>query len=76
MTTPNPTDEIATLEAELKKTQDADLYAENQVKSGTQTMDNCRNTIIAIQAAIDTHKKYMPKQEVKSGQPASWSKEG
>ena len=76
MTTPNPTDEIATLEAELKKTQDAYLYAENQVKSGTQTMDNCRNTIIAIQAAIDTHKKYMPKQEVKSGQPASRSKEG
>ncbi len=76
MTTPNPTDEIANLEAELKKTQDAYLYAENQVKSATQTMDNCKNTIIAIQAAIDTHKKYMPKQEVKSGQPASWSKEG
>ena len=72
----DPTKEISTLEAELKKTQDAYLYAENQVKSGTQTMDNCRNTIIAIQAAIDTHKKYMPKQEVKSGQPASWSKEG
>ncbi len=76
MTTPNPTDEITKLEEELKKTQDAYLYAENQVKSATQTMDNCRNTIIAIQAAIDTHKKYMPKQEVKSGQPASWSKEG
>ena len=72
----DPTKEISTLEAELKKTQDAYLYAENQVKSATQTMDNCRNTIIAIQAAIDTHKKYMPKQEVKAGQPASWSKEG
>ena len=76
MTTPNPTDEITKLESELKKAQDAYLYAENQVKSGTQTMDNCRNTIISIQSAIDTHKKYMPKQEVKSGQPASWSKEG
>ncbi|MAL47109.1 hypothetical protein [Hyphomonas sp.] len=76
MTTPNPTDEIANLEQELKRTQDDYLYAENQVKSATQTMDNCRNRIIAIQTAIDTHKKYIPKQEVKSGQPASWSKEG
>ena len=76
MTTPNPTDEITKLEEELKKTQDAYLYAENQVKNATQTMDNCRNTIIAIQAAIDTHKKYMPKQEVTSGQPASWSEAG
>ena len=72
----DPAKEISTLEAELKKTQDAYLYAENQVKSGTQTMDNCRNTIIAIQAAIDTHKKYIPKQEVTSGQPASWSEAG
>ena len=76
MSTTNPQEEITKLEEELKKTQDAYLYAENQVKNATQTMDNCRNTIIAIQAAIDTHKKYMPKQEVKSGQPASWSKEG
>jgi len=76
MTTPNPTDEIANLETELKKVQDAYLYAENQVKNATQTMDNCKNTIISIQAAIDTHKQYMPKQEVKSGQPASWSEAG
>ena len=76
MTTPNPTDEIANLETELKKTQDAYLYAENQMNGNKQTMENCRNTIIAIQAAIDTHKKYMPKQEVTSGQPASWSEAG
>ena len=76
MSTTNPQEEITKLEEELKKTQDAYLYAENQVKSATQTMDNCRNTIIAIQAAIDTHKKYIPKQEVTSGQPASWSEAG
>ena len=29
-----------------------------------------------LEVVVDTHKKYMPKQEVKSGQPASWSKEG
>ena len=76
MSTTNPQEEITKLEAELKTTQDAYLYAENQMKSATQTMDNCRNTIIAIQAAIDTHKKYIPKQEVTSGQPASWSEAG
>ena len=76
MSTTNPQEEITKLEEELKKTQDAYLYAENQMKNANQTMDTCKNTIIAIQAAIDTHKKYMPKQEVKSGQPASWSKEG
>tara|TARA_A100001515_G_scaffold93303_2_gene74640 strand:- start:3 stop:233 length:231 start_codon:yes stop_codon:yes gene_type:complete len=76
MTTPNPTDEIVNLETELKKTQDAYLYAENQMNGNKQTMESCRNTIIAIQAAIDTHKKYMPKQEVTSGQPASWSEAG
>tara|TARA_R100000388_G_scaffold88778_1_gene69253 strand:+ start:107 stop:337 length:231 start_codon:yes stop_codon:yes gene_type:complete len=76
MSTTNPQEEITKLEEELKKTQDAYLYAENQVKNATQTMDNCRNTIIAIQAAIDTHKKYIPKQEVTSGQPASWSEAG
>tara|TARA_B000000609_G_C23924450_1_gene215256 strand:+ start:273 stop:497 length:225 start_codon:yes stop_codon:yes gene_type:complete len=72
----DPAKEISTLEAELKKTQDAYLYAENQMKNATQTMDSCKNTIIAIQAAIDTHKKYMPKEEIKSGQPASWSEAG
>ena len=72
----DPAKEISTLEAELKKTQDAYLYAENQMKNATQTMDNCKSTIIAIQAAIDTHKKYIPKEEIKSGQPASWSEAG
>jgi lipid II:glycine glycyltransferase (peptidoglycan interpeptide bridge formation enzyme) len=76
MSTTNPQEEITKLEQQLKKTQDEYLYAENQMKSANQTMDNCRNTIIAIQAAIDTHKKYIPKQEVTSGQPASWSEAG
>jgi lipid II:glycine glycyltransferase (peptidoglycan interpeptide bridge formation enzyme) len=76
MSTTNPQEEITKLEQQLKKTQDDYLYAENQMKSATQTMDNCKNTIIAIQAAIDTHKKYIPKQEITSGQPASWSEAG
>ena len=76
MSTTNPQEEITKLEQQLKKTQDDYLYAENQMKSANQTMDNCRNTIIAIQAAIDTHKQYIPKQEVTSGQPASWSEAG
>tara|TARA_Y100000114_G_C11470234_1_gene190454 strand:- start:62 stop:292 length:231 start_codon:yes stop_codon:yes gene_type:complete len=76
MNNTNPSDEILKLEQELKKAQDQYLYAENQMKSANQTMRNCENNIIAIQASIETHKKYMPKQEVKSGQPASWSKEG
>ena len=76
MSTTNPQEEITKLEEELKKTQDAYLYAENQMKNANQTMDTCKNTIIAIQAAIDTHKQYIPKQEVTSGQPASWSEAG
>ena len=76
MSTTNPQEEITKLEEELMKTQDAYLYAENQMKNANQTMDTCKNTIIAIQAAIDTHKKYIPKQEVTSGQPASWSEAG
>ena len=76
MSTTNPQEEITKLEEELKKTQDAYLYAENQMKNANQTMDTCNNTIIAIQAAIDTHKQYIPKQEVTSGQPASWSEAG
>ena len=76
MSTTNPQEEITKLEEELKKTQDAYLYAENQMKNANQTMDTCKNTIIAIQAAIDTHKKYVPKEEIKSGQPASWSEAG
>ena len=76
MSTTNPQEEITKLEQQLKKTQDDYLYAENQMKSATQTMKSCENTIIAIQAAIQTHKQYMPKQEVTSGQPASWSEAG
>ena len=76
MFTINPQEEITKLEEDLKKTQDSYLYAENQMKSANQTMRNCENTIIAIQTAIDTHKKYMPKQEATSGQPASWSEAG
>ncbi len=76
MSTTNPQEEITKLEEELKKTQDSYLYAQNQMKSANETMENCRSTIIAIQAAIETHKKYMPNQEVTSGQPASWSEAG
>ena len=76
MSTTNPQEEITKLEGELKKAQDQYLYAENQMKNANQTMRNCENNIIAIQSAIDTHKKYMPKQEVTSGQPASWSEAG
>ena len=52
MSTPNPSEEITKLEAELKKLQDNYLEAE-------QVMKNCRDKIIAIQAAIETNKKYV-----------------
>ena len=76
MTAPNPAEEITKLEEQLKKMQDNYLQAENQMKNADQVMRNCRDQIIAIQASIDTNKKYIPKQEVKSGQPASWSEAG
>ena len=57
MTTPNPQEEITKLEAELKTMQDNYLQAD-------QVMKNCRDQIIAIQKAIDTHKMYLPKEAV------------
>ncbi len=59
MSAPNPQEEITKLEAELKKLQDNYLEAE-------QVMKNCRDRIIAIQAAIETNKKYLPEETVKT----------
>lgn len=73
MTIPNPAEEITRLEGQLKKMQDNYLQAENQMKNADQVMKNCRDQIIAIQAAIDTNKKYMPEQEKVEGQPSSWA---
>jgi molecular chaperone GrpE (heat shock protein) len=57
MSTPNPQEEITKLEAQLKEMQDNYLQAD-------QVMKNCRDQIIAIQKAIDTHKMYLPEQAV------------
>ena len=57
MSTPNPQEEIKKLENELKQMQDNYLQAD-------QVMKNCRDQIIAIQKAIDTHKMYLPEQAV------------
>jgi len=65
MSTPNPSEEITKLEAELKKLQDNYLEAE-------QVMKNCRDKIIAIQAAIETNKKYLPEETVETV-PASFT---
>ena len=59
MSTPNPSEEITKLETELKKLQDNYLEAE-------QVMKNCRDKIIAVQAAIETNKKYLPEETVKT----------
>ena len=65
MSTPNPAEEITKLEAELKKMQDNYLQAD-------QVMKNCRDQIISIQKAIDTHKKYLPETAVTT-QPAGFT---
>ena len=60
MSVPNPSEEITKLEKELKTMQDNYLQAD-------QVMKNCREQIIGIQKAIDTHKMYLPKKSPKSG---------
>ena len=60
MSAPNSAEEITKLEKELKTMQDNYLQAD-------QVMKNCRDQIIAIHKAIDTHKKYLPKKSSKSG---------
>ena len=60
MSSPNPAEEITKLEKELKTMQDNYLQAD-------QVMKNCRDQIIAIQKAIDTHKMYLPEKSSKSG---------
>ena len=60
MSAPNPAEEITKLEKELKTMQDNYLQAD-------QVMKNCRDQIIAIQKAIDTHKMYLSEKSSKSG---------
>ena len=65
MSAPNPQEEITKLEDELKQMQDNYLQAD-------QVMKNCRDQIIAIQKAIDTHKMYLPEESVKT-EPAGFT---
>tara|TARA_R100000388_G_C7197206_1_gene136549 strand:+ start:519 stop:722 length:204 start_codon:yes stop_codon:yes gene_type:complete len=53
MTAPNPQEEITKLEAELK-TMESNFYQAEQV------MKNCRDQIISIRKAIETHQLYLP----------------
>ena len=66
MSAPNPAEEITKLESDLKTMQDNYLQAD-------QVMKNCRDQIIAIQKAIETHKMYLPEEAVKT-EPAGFSK--
>ena len=72
MSAPNPAEEITKLESDLKTMQDNYLQAENQKKNADQVMKNCRDRIIAIQAAIDVNKKYLPEESVKT-EPAGFT---
>ena len=72
MSAPNPAEEITKLESDLKTMQDNYLQAENQMKNADQVMKNCRDRIIAIQAAIDVNKKYLPEESVKT-EPAGFT---
>lgn len=72
MSAPNPAEEITKLENDLKTMQDNYLQAENQMKNADQVMKNCRDRIIAIQAAIDVNKKYLPEESVKT-EPAGFT---
>ena len=65
MSAPNPAEEITKLETELKQMQDNYLQAD-------QVMKNCRDQIIAIQKAIETHKMYLPQEAVKT-EPAGFT---
>ena len=72
MSAPNPAEEITKLEGDLKQMQDNYLQAENQMKNADQVMKNCRDRIIAIQAAIDVNKRYLPEEAVKT-EPAGFT---
>jgi len=65
MSAPNPAEQITKLEAELKTMQDNYLQAD-------QVMKNCRDQIIGIQKAIETHKMYLPEEAVKT-EPAGFT---
>ena len=73
MSAPNPAEEITKLESDLKTMQDNYLQAENQKKNADQVMKNCRDRIIAIQAAIDVNKSYLPEEAVRT-EPAGFTK--
>ena len=66
MSVPNPAEEITKLESDLKTMQDNYLEAEATLKNADQVMKNCRDRIIAIQAAIDVNKSYLPEESVKT----------
>ena len=72
MSIPNPAEEITKLEGELKQMQNNYLEAESALKNADQVMKNCRDRIIAIQSAIDTNKKYLPEEAVKT-EPAGFT---
>ena len=66
MSTPNPQEQITKLETELKTMQDNYLQAD-------QVMKNCRDQIIAIQKAIETHKMYLPEEAKFPTEPAGFT---
>jgi len=57
MSAPNPSEEIAKLEEELKTIQ------ENR-NQAIQIANNCDVRTIQIQKEIETHKKYLPEEAV------------
>tara|TARA_R100000773_G_scaffold44293_1_gene44913 strand:- start:1305 stop:1529 length:225 start_codon:yes stop_codon:yes gene_type:complete len=72
MSAPNPQEEITKLEGELKQMQDNHLEAETHKNNALNVMAHCRDQIIAIQKAIDTHKMYLPEESVKT-EPAGFT---
>ncbi len=59
MTTPNPSEEITKLEEELKTIQ-------ANREQAIQIANNCGVRTIEIQKEIETHKKYLPEQSLKT----------
>ena len=48
------------------------ILLKNQKKNADQVMTNCRDRIIAIQAAIEVNMKYLPEESVKT-EPAGFT---
>ena len=59
MTTPNPSEEITKLEEELKTIQ-------ANREQAIQIANNCGVRTIEIKKEIETHKKYLPEQSLKT----------